>query len=146
MSDDASVRLKSFGLKDITLNYKEIKSITSYKLIKHSKKTSIASKGIAFTVPFTLLVHAVMLKEWKVIIAIAPLLPLYFIVNQKQNKDYRDLNAQLYIESGKRWYKFTPYYSIVTDEISAADIKTAIEHYRNSLRLFVHELCKKIIT
>jgi len=64
------------------------------------------------------------------IIPIAVLVPGYLLIKQKQDREYHDLDTQLYIEyENKKWYELTPYYSIVTDGITASKIQAAIEHY-----------------
>jgi len=124
--DQNSVHLKSIGLKDITLNYKDIKSVTPNKLIK-SSSTLIA---IMLMILAILLAYLVISKEWQLIIIIAPLLPWWLLVKHKQDGQYHDLDTQLYVEyKNKKWYELTPYYSIVTDEMTASRIQGAIEHY-----------------
>jgi len=128
--DENGVYLKSFGLRDITLNYKDIKSIKSFKkeVKKYSKKTSIAVMGLLFAGGFATLTYIVIQEEWGFIITITPLLLLFF--REQKVKSCHGLNTRLYVESGKKkWYKLSPYYSIVTDETTAAEIRAAIEHY-----------------
>ena len=124
--DQNSVHLKSIGLKDITLNYKDIKSVTPNKLIKSSS----AWIAIMLMILAILLAYLVISKEWQLIIIIAPLLPWWLLVKHKQDGQYHDLDTQLYVEyKNKKWYELTPYYSIITDEITASRMQTAIEHY-----------------
>ncbi len=124
--DKSSVHLKSIGLKDITLNYKDIRSVTPNKHTKISS-TWIAIILILFAVFFAYLVVS---EEWQHIIIIASLLPWLFSVKHKHDRQYHDLNTQLYVEyKNKKWYELTPYYSIITDEMTASRIKAAIEHY-----------------
>jgi hypothetical protein len=123
--DKSSVHLKSIGLKNITLNYKDIESVTPNKLIK----TSSTFIAIILIIPVAFLAYLVVSKEWQFIITIAPLLPLLLLVIHKQDNEYYDLDTQLYIEyKNKKWYELTPYYSIITDEMTASRIQAAIEH------------------
>ena len=123
--DQNSVHLKSIGLKDITLNYKDIKSVTPNKLIKSSS----AWIAIMLMILAILLAYLVISKEWQLIIIIAPLLPWWLLVKHKQDGQYHDLDTQLYVEyKNKKWYELTPYYSIITDEMTASRMQTAIEH------------------
>ncbi len=123
--DQNNVQLKSIGLKNITLNYKDIKSVTPNKLIK-SSSTLIA---IMLMIPAILLAYLVISKEWQLIITIAPLLPWWLLVKHKYDRQYHDLYTQLYVEyKNKKWYELTPYYSIITDELTASRIQAAIEH------------------
>ena len=123
--DKSSVHLKSIGLKNITLNYKDIESVTPNKLIK----TSSTFNAIILIIPVAFLAYLVVSEEWQFIITIAPLLPLLLLVIHKQDNEYYDLDTQLYIEyKNKKWYELTPYYSIITDEMTASRIQAAIEH------------------
>jgi len=125
--DQNDVQLKSIGLKNITLNYRDIKSVTPNKLIKASS-TLIAIILILLAVFFAYLVVS---KEWQQIITIAPLLPWWLLVKHKYDRQYHDLDTQLYVEyKNKKWYELTPYYSIITDEMTASRMQTAIEHYK----------------
>ena len=127
--DQNSVHLKSIGLKDITLNYKDIKSVTPNKLIKSSS----AWIAIMLMILAILLVYLVISKEWQLIIIIAPLLPWWLLVKHKYDRQYHDLDTQLYVEyKNKKWYELTPYYSIITDEMTASRMQAAIEHYRET--------------
>ena len=120
------VHLKSYEFKDITLDYKDIRSVTPNKLIKPSN----ALIAIAIIILVALLAYSVVLEEWQLIITIAPLLPGYLLLKNKQDKEYHDLDTQLYVEyKNKKWYELTPYYSIITDEMTASRIQVAIEHY-----------------
>jgi hypothetical protein len=51
-------------------------------------------------------------------------------MERKQKTRLLDLNTQLYIKTGhKKWYEWTPYYSLITDEASAAELKSFIESH-----------------
>ena len=127
--NENGVHLKSYEFKDITLDYKNIKSVMPNKLIKPSN----ALIAVAIIILVALLAYSVVLEEWQLIITIAPLLPGYLLLKNKQDKEYHDLDTQLYIEyENKKWYELTPYYSIVTDEMTASRIQAAIEHYREA--------------
>ncbi|WP_135612156.1 DUF1673 family protein [Methanococcoides sp. AM1] len=128
--NDSGVHLSSIGLKNITLNHSEIGTIISNKLAQYSKKTLLMLKCIAFVIVFALVTHMVMLGEWRTILSMVPLLPLSLFAYQKQKKDYYNLDTQLYIEyKNKKWYRLSPYYSLITDEATASEIQDAIEHY-----------------
>jgi len=127
--DKNSIHLKSIGLKDITLNYKDIKSVTPNKHIQISS-ACIAIILIMLAIFFAYLVIS---KEWEHIIIIASLLPWLFSVKRKYDRQYHDLDTKLYVEhKNKKWYELTPYYSIITDEITASRMQTAIEHYKGA--------------
>ena len=125
--DENGVHLKSFELRDVVLNYKDIKSVTTFKL----NKPSITLIAIALIILVAFLAHSVISGEWKLIVSIAPLLPWYLLVKQKQDREKHNLDTQLYIESRKKkWYELSPYYSVITDQMTASGIQAAIEHYR----------------
>jgi len=125
--DENGVHLKSFELRDVVLNYKDIKSVKTFKL----NKPSIALKAIALIILVAFLAHSVISGEWKLIVSIAPLLPWYLLVKHKQDREKYGLDIQLYIESRKKkWYELSPYYSVITDQVTASGIQAAIEHYR----------------
>ena len=124
--DKNGVYLKSFEIRDVVLNYKDIKSVKTFKL----NKPSIALKAIALMILVAFLAHSVISGEWKLIVSIAPLLPWYLLVKQKQDREKYDLDIQLYIESKKKkWYELSPYYSVITDQMTASGIQAAIGHY-----------------
>jgi len=125
--NENGIHLRSFKLRNITLDYKDIKSVNPDKLIKPSD-TLIA---IMIMILAALVIFSVVSGEWKLIITIFPLLPGYLILKHKQDREYHYLDTQLYIQSkNTRWYEISPYYSIITDELTASKIKAAIEHYR----------------
>ncbi len=123
--DENGVHLKSSGLRYITLNYRDIKSITTNKPTKPSNVVMAAMLMILAV----LFAYSVISGEWQVIIPIAALLPGGLLVKHKQDRKCHDLDTQLYIEyENKKWYELTPYYSIVTNGITASGIQAAIEH------------------
>ena len=124
--DENGVHFKSSGLRYITLNYRDIKSITTNKPTKPSNVVMAAMLMILAA----LLAYSVISGEWQVILPIAALLPGGLLAKHKQDKEYHDLNTQLYVEhKNEKWYELTPYYSIVTDEMTASRMQAAIEHY-----------------
>ncbi|MGP8337381.1 MAG: hypothetical protein ACT6FC_04010 [Methanosarcinaceae archaeon] len=80
------------------------------------------------------LVFLVVFGEWRLIIAISPLIPGYLFLKYKQNRKYPDLDMQLDIKAENknrytRWYELTSYYSIITNEMTASKIQAAIEYH-----------------
>jgi uncharacterized ion transporter superfamily protein YfcC len=129
------VHLRYFGLRDVILNYRDIKSISINKVAN----PSIILIVVAVLILVALLAYSVMAGEWKLILSVAPLLPWYLLVKYKQDKEYHNLNTQLYIQykdknRRKRWHEITltSYYSIITDETTASKIQASIEHYRGT--------------
>src|SRR5665648_30450 len=115
--NENGIHLRSFKLRNITLDYKDIKSVNPDKLIKPSD-TLIA---IMIMILAALVTFSVVSGEWKLIITIFPLLPGYLILKYKQDREYHNLDTQLYIQSkNTRWYEISPYYSIITDELTAS--------------------------
>jgi hypothetical protein len=56
--------------------------------------------------------------------------PLLLFMERKQKTRLLDLNTQLYIKTRhKKWYEWTPYYSLITDEASAEELKSFIERH-----------------
>lgn len=85
--------------------------------------------GIAFCT-FVVYYMAAVEGEWKGLLLLISLLPLILFAERKQKTRFRDLNTQLYIKTRhKKWYEWTPYYSLITDETSAAELKSSIERY-----------------
>jgi len=124
--NENGMHLKSSGLRDITLHYRDIKSI---KTDKHTKPSNVVM-AVMLIILAAFLIYFVISGEWQSIIPIAALVPGSILVKQKQDREYHDLDTQLYIEyENKKWYELTPYYSIVTDRITASKIQAAIEHY-----------------
>lgn len=131
--NENGVHLKSFEFRNITLDYRNIKSVNPDKLIK----PSIALIAIVIMVLGALVIFSVVSGEWELIITISPLLPGYVFLKHKQDREYHDLDTQLYIQAENksrytRWFELTPYYSIITDEMTASEIQAAIEHYRGA--------------
>ncbi|NOR59334.1 MAG: hypothetical protein GQ469_01700 [Methanosarcinales archaeon] len=125
--DENGVHLESFELRDVLLNYNDIESVKTFKL----NKPSIALIAMALIIVVALLAYLVMTGEWKLIISTAPLLPWYLLIKQKYDREKHNLDVQLYIESRKKkWYELSPYYSVITDQVTASKIQAAIEHYR----------------
>ena len=131
--DEKGVHLRYFELRDVLLNYRDIKSITINKVVVYPPIIIIA---IAVLILVATLAYSVM-GDWKLILSIAPILPWYLLAKHKQDREYHDLNTQLYIQHEnknrcKRWHELTStsYYSIITDETTASGIQAAIGHYK----------------
>ncbi len=125
--DENGVQLKSFELRDVLLNYNDIKSVKTFKL----NKPSIALIAMALIIIVALLVFSVITGEWKVIVSIAPMLPWYLLIKQRHDREKHDLDTQLFIESKKKkWYLFSPYYSVITDPLTASGIQDTIKNHR----------------
>ncbi len=135
--DENGVHLKSFEFKNITLDYKDIKSVTPDKTIKCSIEI-IVLLAITLTFLVALLAYSVIAYgNWQSIISVAPLLPGYLFLKYRQDRKYHDISAQLSIKSENknrhtRWYEVISDYSIVTDEMTAFRMQDAIEHYRGA--------------
>ncbi|HII80942.1 MAG TPA: DUF1673 family protein, partial [Methanosarcina sp.] len=126
--DRFGVHLHVFRLKKFEIPYEKIESVTSHKLEKRSKKMSLllVIGGIALC-GFVVYI-AVAEGEWKALLLLVSVLPLLLFVEMKQKMRFWDLNTQLYIKTRhKKWYEWTPYYSMVTDEASAEELKFFIE-------------------
>jgi hypothetical protein len=132
--DKSGVHLQAFRLKKFEISYEEIVSVTLYRLEKRSKKMSLLLiiGGIAFC---GLVVYmAVVEGEWKPLLLLISVLPLLLSVERKQKTQFWDLNTQLYIKTKhKKWYEWTSYYSLITDEASASEIKSSIERHCEGL-------------
>jgi len=128
--DGSGVHLQAFRLKKFNIPYEEIESITSYRLEKRSKEMSLLLiiGGIAFC--GFVVYMAVVKGEWKILLLLISLLPLILFAARKQKTQLENLNTQLYIKTKhKKWYELDSYYSLVTDENSAAEIKSSIERH-----------------
>ena len=135
--DENGVHLKSFMFKNITLDYKDIRSVTPkepMKPIKCSTKIKILL-AIPLTFIITLFTYSmVAYGEWQCILPVIPLLPGYLFFKYKYDRRYHDMYAQLTIRSENKnrytqWYELTSYYSVITDEMTASRIQDAIGHY-----------------
>ena len=122
--DENGVQLKSFELRDIILNYNDINSVKTFKL----NKPSIAIMPI---IVVALLAYSVISGEWKSIVLIAPMLPWYLLIKLRQDREKHNLDTQLFIESKKKkWWQLSPYYSVITDQLTAFGIQDVIENHR----------------
>lgn len=124
--DENGVHYNSFRLKDITLNYSDIRSIKSVKWDSNNNSKKI---WVLLAVFILVLALSVLIKEWKVIVVAAPLLPLILMLEKEQERRYHGMDTQLYIESRKNkwWYELSPYYSIITDKNTADRMRASIE-------------------
>jgi small-conductance mechanosensitive channel len=127
--DEKGVHFKSFRLSDFTLDYRDIKSVIPNKIVK----PSFILIAIMLLILLAMLTYSAISGDWKLIVSIVLLLPWYMLVKHKQDRKYHDLDTQLYIEhKNKKWYEPTPYYSLVTDGITASAIEAVIAHYREA--------------
>jgi len=132
--DRFGVHLQAFKLKRLEIPYEEIEIVDSYRIEKRSKEmTLLLIIGGIFCV--FLFYHMTVVKgEWKIPLLLISMLPFILFGDRKQKAQFRDLNTQLYIKTRhKRWYELTPYYSLITDEASAAEIKSSIERHREGV-------------
>lgn len=128
--DKSGVHFQAFRLKKFNIPYEEIESIKSYRLEKRSKEMSLllVIGGIAFC-GFAVYMSVVK-GEWKILLLLISLLPLILFAARKQKTQFGNLNTQLYIKTKhKKWYEWDSYYSLITDEVSAAEIKSSIEKH-----------------
>lgn len=129
--DRSGVHPQAFRLKKFGIPYGEIESITSYRLEKRSKEMSLllTIEGIALC--GFVVYMAVVKGEWKILLLLISLLPLILFAAKKQKTQLWDLNTQLYIKTRhkKKWYELDSYYSLITDEVSATEIKSSIERH-----------------
>jgi hypothetical protein len=124
------VQLQAFRLKKLEIPYEEIESITLYRLEKRSKKASLLLGIGGIAICGFVAYIAVVKGDWNVPILLISLLPLILFAERKQKTQFRDLNTQLYIKTrNKKWYEWTPYYSLVMDEASAVELKSSIERH-----------------
>lgn len=132
--DSRGVNMQSFRMREFKLPYREIESIVEHKLEKRSKKSSLLLfilGGIA-----VLCIAACMVLEGedrflvRLFVLTISILPLTLFWERNQKTRYHDLNTQLYIKTRrKKWYEWSSYYSIITDEASAAELKSSIERH-----------------
>lgn len=128
--DRFGVHLHAFRLKKFEIPYEKIESVTSHKLEKRSKKMSLLLVIGGITLCGFVVYIAVAEGEWKPLLLLVSVLPLLLFVEMKQKMRFWDLNTQLYIKTRhKKWYEWTPYYSMVTDEASAEELKFFIERH-----------------
>ncbi|AKB30606.1 hypothetical protein MSSIT_3887 [Methanosarcina siciliae T4/M] len=128
--DRFGVHLQAFKLKRLEIPYEEIERVGSYRIEKRSKEMNLLLiLGVIFCA-FVVYHMTVVKGEWKIPLLLISMLPFILFGDRKQKTRFRDLNTQLYIKTRhKRWYELTPYYSLITDEASAAEIKSSIERH-----------------
>ncbi|MDY9928104.1 DUF1673 family protein [Methanosarcina sp.] len=128
--DRFGVHLHAFRLKKLGIPYEEIESVTSHKLEKRSKKISLLLVIGEIALCGFFVYMAVVKGEWKPLLLLVSVFPFLLLVERKQKTRFGDLNMQLYIKTRhKRWFEWTPYYSLITDEASAAELKSIIERH-----------------
>jgi hypothetical protein len=128
--DRFGVHLQAFRLKKFEIPYKEIESVASYRLDKRSKEMSLIL-GIGGIALCGFVIYMVVVEgEWKPLLLLISMFPLPLFMERKQKTRLLDLNTQLYIKTRhKKWYEWTPYYSLITDEASAEELKSSIERH-----------------
>ncbi|AKJ40519.1 DUF1673 family protein [Methanosarcina barkeri] len=128
--DGSGIHLQAFRLKKLDIPYEEIERITSYRLEKRSKKMSLLLRIGEIAFCGFVVYMAVVKGEWKIPLLLVSLLPLILFAARKQKTQLENLNMQLYIKTKhKKWYEWDSYYSLITDENSAAEIKSSIERH-----------------
>ncbi|KKG29132.1 DUF1673 family protein [Methanosarcina mazei] len=128
--DRFGVHMHAFRLKKFEIPFEEIESMKLCRLEKRSKKMSLllVIGGIALCGFFVYI--AVAEGEWKPLLLLVSIIPLLLLVEMKQKMRFWNLNTQLYIKTRhKKLYEWTPYYSLITDEASAAELKSFIERH-----------------
>ncbi len=102
----------------------------SYRLEKRSKEMSLLL-GIGGIAICGFVIYMVVVEgEWKPLLLLISLFPFLLLMERKQKTRLLDLNTQLYIKiRHKKWYEWSPYYSLITDEASAAELKSFIERH-----------------
>ncbi len=128
--DRFGVHMHAFRLKKFEIPFEEIESMKLSRLEKRSKKMSLllVIGGIALCGFFVYI--AVAEGEWKPLLLLVSIIPLLLLVEMKQKMRFWNLNTQLYIKTRhKKLYEWTPYYSLITDEASAAELKSFIERH-----------------
>lgn len=130
LADRFGVHLQVFRLKNLKIPYEEIESVASYRHEKRSKKMFLLL-GIGGIAICGFVVYMVVVEgELKPLLLLISLFPFLLLMERKQKTRLLDLNTQLYIKTGhKKWYEWTPYYSLITDEASAAELKSFIERH-----------------
>ncbi|WP_440953822.1 DUF1673 family protein [Methanosarcina sp. Mfa9] len=125
-----SLYLRGFRLKDFEIPYEEIESVVEIKIEKRSKKSSLILYMLGGIAICFVLAYSTLEGDWRPFLLIISVLPLILFLLAKQKGRYQDLNTQLYIKTrNKKWYEWTSYYSIITDEASAARLKSFIERH-----------------
>jgi len=128
--DKFGVHLQAFRLKKFEIPYEEIENITLYRLEKRSKKVYLLLVIAGIAICGFVAYIAVVKGDWNIPLLLISLLPPILFAERKQKAQFRNLNTQLYIKTRhKKWYEWTPYYSLVTDEMSAAELKSSIESH-----------------
>jgi hypothetical protein len=133
------VDLKYFEMRDVLLNYRDIKSITISKVVNPPKGLIAIGLLLLAAIIVALIISSVMSGDWKLTISVVSLLPWLLLVKRKQDREYHNLDTRLYIQyedknRRKGWYELTntSYYQIITDETTASEIQASIEYYRGA--------------
>ncbi len=137
--DENGVDLKYFEMRDVLLNYRDIKSITISKVVNPPKGLIAIGLLLLASIIVALIISSVMSEDWKLTISVVSLLPWLLLVKRKQDREYHNLDTRLYIQyedknRRKGWYELTntSYYQIITDETTASEIQASIEYYRGA--------------
>ena len=129
VADESGIQLQAFRFRNFEIPYDEIEAVASYKLEKHSKKTSVFLfiMGVVFC-GFVLYVAA-RENDWTGVrnglLILISMLPLLFFA-EKKTRAWKSNTRLDIMAKHKKWYEFTPYYSLVTDETRASELKSFI--------------------
>lgn len=128
--DEKGVHLRSFTFRDITLGWTQIRSARSFSW-KTKKHTAIVIWSILLISFILIISWGITEGNWKLVVTTVPVLPVAFLLHLREKASgYHDLNTQVYIESRtKRWYDLSPYYSVITDDVTAKKICSSIKYY-----------------
>ena len=96
--DENGVHLRYFELRDVLLNYRDIKSITINKVVNPPIGLIAIGLLLLAAMLVALITSSVTSGEWKLTLSVASLLPWYLLLKHKQDKEYHNLNTQLYIQ------------------------------------------------
>lgn len=142
--DKLGVHLQGFKLKELEISYNEIKCVTSHGHEKSSKKESLFLVIVGIVFCGLLLVGMAEEGDWSTFLLFISLFLLILIMERKHKTRFENLNTQLYIRmKHKKWYEWTSHYSLITDEASAAEIKTFIEtHCKELCNAKTHEVIR----
>ncbi|TQD24906.1 DUF1673 family protein [Methanolobus vulcani] len=134
--DDHGVHLESFELRNITIKYRDIRSVTPNKPIKFA-----ASMTSLLAIPLLILVslsaYSVYMRGgWQMSMLVFLIVPGYLLLKYKGDAKYRDVDTQLSIQCENKsryskWYEATSNYTIATDKLTASEVQDCIEHYRD---------------
>jgi hypothetical protein len=134
--DEHGVHLESFELRNVTIKYRDIKSVSPNKSIKFAASMTSLLAILLLIIVSLSAYSAHMRGDWQMSMLVFLIVPGYLLLKYRGDAKYQDVDTQLSIQCENKsryskWYEATSNYTIATDKLTASRVQDCIEHYRD---------------